>query len=83
MTKSKAVKLGAALVACGLLESATPGNGSAAKASAATQGAATIDGYWAGRASHASIMCEHVAAALVAVGRWTPEAIRACRHWEG
>ena len=80
MTKTQAVKLGRRLVAAGVLESAVVGSGAAAKASAAVQGVATIEGQWAGRTSHAAIACEHVAAALAESGRWTVDAIRACRH---
>lgn len=79
MTKSKAVKLGSALVAAGVLESARPGTEPGA-ATAQVQGSAVIDGYWAGRNAKASIICEHVAIALLNSGRWTVEAIRACRH---
>lgn len=83
MTKGQAIKLGAALVAAGVLDSAQPGNGSQAKASARVQGAATIDGQWAGRDARAGIMCEHVALALIREGRWSVNAIRACAHsWE-
>ncbi|MCR4339853.1 MAG: hypothetical protein NUW01_08205 [Gemmatimonadaceae bacterium] len=80
MTKTQAVKLGQRLVTAGLLESAVVGSAAAARASSAVQGAATIEGMWTGRNSHAAIACEHVAVALAESGRWTVDAIRACRH---
>jgi hypothetical protein len=80
MTKAQAERMGAALVAAGVLEGARPGR-NYAKANAAEHGPSMIEGRWTGRASLSGIACVHVAEALISAGRWTPAAVNACRHF--
>ena len=82
MKPALARRLAVELDAAGIVISAVAGKHEA-KGLRAMHGTASVEGWWQHSDHHAVIVCDDVALALLAAGRWTVEAIRACEHRYG